>query len=59
MSAVWIKRVQDLINEGRLEEVFIDQLFLRRLITNSQLNLRDADALLVTGSLEGALVMAY
>ena len=59
MSAVWIKRVQDLINEGRLEEVFIDQLFLRRLITNSQLNLRDADALLVTGSLEGAFVMAY
>ena len=59
MSAVWKKRVQDLINEGRLEEVFIDQLFLRRLITNSQLNLRDADALLVTGSLEGAFVMAY
>jgi hypothetical protein len=59
VSAVWIKRVQDLINEGRLEEVFIDQLFLRRLITNSQLNLRDADALLVTGSLEGAFVLAY
>ena len=59
MSAVWKKRVQDLINEGRLEEVFIDQLFLRRLITNSQLNLRDADALLVTGSLEGAFVLAY
>ena len=56
---MWKQRVRDLINEGRLEEVFIDQLFLRRLITNSQLNLRDADALLVTGSLEGALVMAY
>ncbi len=59
MSAVWKKRVQDLINEGRLEEVFIDQLFLRRLITNSQINLRDADALLATGSLEGAFVLAY
>ena len=59
MSAVWKKRVQDLINEGRLEEVFVDQFFLNRLITNSQVNLRDADALLATGSLEGAFVLAY
>jgi uncharacterized protein (UPF0332 family) len=59
VSAVWKKRVQDLINEGRLEEVFVDQFFLNRLITNSQVNLRDADALLATGSLEGAFVLAY
>jgi len=59
MSAMWKQRVQDLINEGCLEEVFVDQLFLNRLITNSQINLRDANALLVTGSLEGAFVLAY
>lgn len=59
MSAMWNQRVQDLINEGRLEEVFVDQLFLNRLITNSQINLRDANALSATGSLEGAFVLAY
>jgi uncharacterized protein (UPF0332 family) len=56
---MWKQRVRDLINEGRLEEVFVDQLFLNRLITNSQLNLRDANALLTNGSLEGAFVLAY
>lgn len=56
---MWKRRVRDLINEGRLEEVFVDQLFLNRLITNSQINLRDANALLATGSLEGAFVLAY
>lgn len=56
---MWKQRVQDLINEGRLEEVFVDQLFLNRLITNSQINLRDANALSATGSLEGAFVLAY
>ena len=59
MSAVWKQRVQDLINEGRLEEVLVDQLFLNRLIANSRINLRDANALLATGSLEGAFVLAY
>jgi uncharacterized protein (UPF0332 family) len=57
--AVWKQRVQDLINEGRLEEVFVDQFFLNRLITNSQVNLLDANTLLATGSLEGAFVLAY
>ena len=59
MSAMWKQRVQDLVNEGRLEEVFVDQLFINRLITNSQINLRDANALVVTGSLEGEFVLAY
>lgn len=59
MLAVWKQRVQDLINEGRLEEVFVDQFFLNRLITNSQVNLLDANTLLATGSLEGAFVLAY
>ena len=56
---MWKQRVQDLVNEGRLEEVFVDQLFINRLITNSQINLRDANALVVTGSLEGEFVLAY
>ena len=51
--------MQDLINGGRLEEVFVDQFFLNQLIANSQINLRDANALLATGSLEGAFVLAY
>ena len=59
MSAMWNQRVQDLINEGRLEEVLVDQRFLNHLITNSQINLRDANALLATGSLEGAFVLSY
>ena len=59
MSAMWKQRVQDLLNEGRLEEVFVDRLFLNHLIANSQINLRDANALLATGSLEGAFVLAY
>jgi uncharacterized protein (UPF0332 family) len=56
---MWKQRVQDLLNEGRLEEVFVDRLFLNHLIANSQINLRDANALLATGSLEGAFVLAY
>jgi len=59
VSAVWKQRVQDLVNEGRLEQVLVDQFFLNRLITNSQVNLRDANTLLATGSLEGAFVLAY
>lgn len=59
MSTQWKQRVQDLINEGRLEEVLVDQRFLKHLITNSQINLRDASALSATGSLEGAFVLAY
>ena len=59
VSTRWERRVDELIDDGRIERVEKEQNFLAHLIVEAHSNLSDARSLKSNGSLHGAFIMSY